>query len=249
MVASNQQTKITQPTRIRKRKALTSSVAKRSKLSTMSTTAPPKYTHIDKCINRTGNNKQKRSDDPDECDCHKSRKRCSDVTCLNRALKIECPKSCKARNCANQRIAKQMYAKVHVQHTNSNKGFGLYAKKEIKAGQFITEFMGEIITEEEEFRRRKAKPGVYRYILESANLIFDATKYGNEARFINHSCAPNTRCERWIVPGRTSNIPRIAFFANTTIKAGQELTFDYKFSKKALKKCLCGEPSCKYQKN
>lgn len=44
-------------------------------------------------------------------------------------------------------------------------------------------------------------------------LYIDSRVRVNEARFINHSCQPNCRPEKWEVAGRT----RIGFFASEDI--------------------------------
>ena len=48
---------------------------------------------------------------------------------------------------------------------------------------------------------------------------------GGEARFINHSCAPNCLIEKWDVMGEW----RIAIVADRDITAGEELSYDYNF--------------------
>lgn len=47
------------------------------------------------------------------------------------------------------------------------------------------------------------------------------------ARFINHSCNPNSVTQKWVV-GKTM---RIGIFTKRAVKAGTELTFDYKFER------------------
>ena len=59
----------------------------------------------------------------------------------------------------------------------------------------------------------------------SGGEVIDATRMGGWARFINHSCDPNCRVEKWDVNGEE----RCAIFALRDIVAGEELTFDYKF--------------------
>ena len=53
--------------------------------------------------------------------------------------------------------------------------------------------------------------------------LIDATRKGNDARFINHSCEPNCQAEYWTVEGREC----VAIFTVHTIKAGEEITYDY----------------------
>ena len=80
------------------------------------------------------------------------------------------------------------------------------------------------------------------------NYMIDAGRHGNLARFVNHSCAPNTSTQCWSVQGNK----RIAIFAECDIKAGEELTFNYhlvqtgvdRHGETTKTKCYCGEPVC-----
>jgi len=75
-------------------------------------------------------------------------------------------------------------------------------------------------------------------------MIIDATR-GSIARFVNHSCAPNCRMEKWTVGGK----PRMALFAGDSgIMTGEELTYDYNFdpySQKNVQVCRCGSENCR----
>ena len=53
--------------------------------------------------------------------------------------------------------------------------------------------------------------------------FIDATKKGNLGRFLNHSCRPNCKVEKWVV-GKKS---RMGIFTKRKIAAGEELTFNY----------------------
>jgi [histone H3]-lysine4 N-trimethyltransferase ASH1L len=76
------------------------------------------------------------------------------------------------------------------------------------------------------------------------NMIIDATR-GSIARFVNHSCEPNCRMEKWTVGGK----PRMALFAgDKAIMTGDELTYDYNFdpfSQKNVQECRCGSRNCR----
>lgn len=76
------------------------------------------------------------------------------------------------------------------------------------------------------------------------NMIIDATR-GSIARFVNHSCDPNCRMEKWTVNGK----PRMALFAGDRgIMTGEELTYDYNFdpySQKNVQACRCGAENCR----
>lgn len=76
------------------------------------------------------------------------------------------------------------------------------------------------------------------------NMIIDATR-GSIARFVNHSCQPNCRMEKWTVSGK----PRMALYAGDKgIMTGDELTYDYNFdpfSQKNVQECRCGSSKCR----
>lgn len=58
----------------------------------------------------------------------------------------------------------------------------------------------------------------------------DAAHYGNVSHFVNHSCDPNLQVYNVFIENLDERLPRIAFFAKRGIKAGEELTFDYKMT-------------------
>ncbi len=91
-----------------------------------------------------------------KCDCDtKHPAPCSsDSRCMNRMLKYEChPATCPAGDrCQNQRFTKRLYPKQEQFFTGS-RGWGLRALVDLKKGDFINEYVGEIIDDEECKRR------------------------------------------------------------------------------------------------
>ena len=63
------------------------------------------------------------------------------------------------------------------------------------------------------------------YLNLDSGTVIDGYRYGNEGRFVNHSCEPNCEMQKWSVNG----MYRIALFALRDIEAHQELTYDYNF--------------------
>ncbi|KAG6613392.1 histone-lysine N-methyltransferase ASH1L isoform X1 [Phytophthora cinnamomi] len=123
---------------------------------------------------------------------------------------------------------------------------GLRLLENVKAGSFVGEYMGEIVTEQEYYMRRVLYHNEkHRYMMVlSGGEVIDATRMGGWARFINHSCDPNCGVEKWDVNGEE----RCAIFALRDILTGEELTFDYKFesfSKAEITECLCGALKCR----
>ena len=71
-------------------------------------------------------------------------------------------------------------------------GWGLYAMQPISADEMVIEYVGESIrqsvADERETRYEKLGIGSSYLFRIDADAIIDATKTGNLARFINHSC-------------------------------------------------------------
>merc|ERR1712137_1119969 len=75
--------------------------------------------------------------------------------------------------------------------------------------------------------------------------IVDATMIGCMARFMNHCCQPNAYAK--VIHVDTENGPdkKIVVFSQQDIKAGEEITYDYKFPvEDGSLKCTCGAPNC-----
>jgi hypothetical protein len=67
---------------------------------------------------------------------------------------------------------------------------------------------------------------------------------GSIARFANHSCSPNCEFQKWTVDG----LQRMCMFPLRTIKAGEEITYDYNFqcfNLQAQQPCYCESPKCR----
>lgn len=74
---------------------------------------------------------------------------------------------------------------------------------------------------------------------------FDATKKGNVARFINHSC-DGGNLSTALVRSSGTLIPRLCFYASKDINKDEELTFSYggiRLQSKGLQ-CFCGSSTC-----
>lgn len=88
-----------------------------------------------------------------ECDSN-SANPCSGPDCLNMALRYEChPAICPAGDrCNNQRFVKRLYPKQEPFKTEG-RGWGLRSLIDIKKGDFVNEYVGELIDEDECKRR------------------------------------------------------------------------------------------------
>jgi SET domain-containing protein len=123
-------------------------------------------------------------------------------------------------------------------------GRGAFAVRRIEAGEHISDYAGEHISQREGDRRYDGKPHTFLFELDSRTLI-DGGAGGNDSRFINHSCQPN--CEA------TIEKKRIVITATRRIRAGEEITYDYSLPRDkalgakedALYPCRCGARGCR----
>jgi uncharacterized protein len=128
-------------------------------------------------------------------------------------------------------------------------GRGVFARVAIEKGERIVEYKGERISVEEADRRYDDETrGRHHTFLFAVNerVVIDASHVGNDARYINHSCAPN--CEAIMERGR------IFIYAKRAIAAGVELAYDYAYTtddsytleeRRRLYPCRCGAKTCR----
>jgi SET domain-containing protein len=138
----------------------------------------------------------------------------------------------------------------HVVRPSTLHGKGVFAARDIPAETCILEYRGRRITPEEADERPSSDPNdpshTFFFSL-SSGLIIDGGQRGNDARWINHSCAPN--CEA----RENDDGTRLYIYTLRDIAEGEELFFDYALQvdgrkTKKLKeqyRCLCGTPQCR----
>ncbi|CAH8551608.1 unnamed protein product [Dicrocoelium dendriticum] len=169
-------------------------------------------------------------------------------SCINRELHYEClPSVCPNGDaCRNQRFTKRLYPAQRPFWTGSDRGWGLKTLVPINSGEFVNEYIGDLIDEEEANRRLRFAhennvTNYYMMKLDSQRII-DAGPKGNLSRFMNHSCDPNLNTQKWTVNGDN----RIGLFAVRDISPGEELTFNYNFVALGQERlsCRCGASNC-----
>jgi uncharacterized protein len=157
----------------------------------------------------------------------------------------------KARSSARkkaQRAAERFDSSAVETRDSGIHGRGVYAIRTIPKGTRIIEYLGERITHAEADRRyaRKREDDGHTFLfIASQRTVIDAGVNGNEARFINHSCAPN--CDAVIDGGR------IWIETIHDIEPGEELVYDYAYileewhspAAKARYPCHCGAITCR----
>lgn len=124
--------------------------------------------------------------------------------------------------------------------------WGLFAKESIETGEFVVEYIGELIREGIVDDREKGYNEIgigssYLFRIDD-NWIIDATKMGNHSRFMNHSCDPN--CSAKVILSGGSK--KVVIYALRDILSGDEITYDYKFPHEDDKiPCHCGSTKCR----
>lgn len=116
-------------------------------------------------------------------------------------------------------------------------GNGGFACCDIAVGTRIVEYAGERITKHESLRRCELG-NAFLFALDD-EYDLDGNVEWNPARFLNHSCAPNSEAQR-------DEHGRIWIVALRAIGAGEEVTFNYGYDLEDYREhpCQCGAPAC-----
>jgi len=168
--------------------------------------------------------------------------------CINKHMSTECEKgTCPCGvYCQNRNFQLHKDACVYPKPMGG-KGFGLIAGEKVKRGQFIIQYIGEVVnlnSEEGKDRLQMYSKSTCTYMMKLGSYeVIDPTFKGNMARFINHSCDPNCETQKWNVLGETC----VGIFAIKDIEVGEELSFNYQFDvySTPFTRCLCGAANCK----
>jgi SET domain-containing protein len=127
-------------------------------------------------------------------------------------------------------------------------GRGVFALTHIPKHTRIIEYKGERISQQEADERysEEHSNSPHTMLFEvNDKIVIDATRRGNSARWINHSCAPN--CEV------ADENERIFIESCHDIRPGEELTYDYNLQlgephtakAKRAHACFCGSRRCR----
>lgn len=124
--------------------------------------------------------------------------------------------------------------------------WGLFALEPIAADEMVIEYVGQMVRpimadRREQYYTQVGIGSSYLFRVDVETII-DATKCGNLARFINHSCNPNCYAKVITVEGQK----KIVIYSKQPINVNEEITYDYKFPLEDEKiSCLCGAPQCR----
>jgi histone-lysine N-methyltransferase SETD1 len=124
--------------------------------------------------------------------------------------------------------------------------WGLFALEPIAADEMVIEYVGQnirpVVADWREKRYNEQGIGSSYLFRVDVETIIDATRFGNLARFINHSCNPNCYAKVITVEGHK----KIVIYSKQPIGVDEEITYDYKFPLEDEKiPCLCKAPQCR----
>ncbi|KNC28056.1 hypothetical protein FF38_04442 [Lucilia cuprina] len=124
--------------------------------------------------------------------------------------------------------------------------WGLFAMEPIAADEMVIEYVGQmirpIVADLRETKYEAIGIGSSYLFRIDMETIIDATKCGNLARFINHSCNPN--CYAKVITIESEK--KIVIYSKQPIGVNEEITYDYKFPLEDEKiPCLCGAQGCR----
>ncbi|KAL3534830.1 hypothetical protein ACH5RR_003291 [Cinchona calisaya] len=193
------------------------------------------------------------------CECQRGCDRTSGCPCLDYVEfgAWECGPGCGCGSeCGNRVSQRGILMKLKIVK-DRRKGWGLHAAEFIRKGKFVCEYAGELLLTKEAQSRQQIydklalSPAllVVKEHLPSRDLCMrmniDATRVGNVARFINHSCDGGNLATT-LLRSSGSVLPRVCFFSSRDIQNDEELSFSYgdtRLNNQGLP-CFCGSSCC-----
>lgn len=120
---------------------------------------------------------------------------------------------------------------------------GVFTLEAIPRNRQVIEYAGQRLRFRDALRaqrrlKRLGKPLNVFYAALTRRWVINGAVGGNGSHFINHCCDPNLGVRR--------TRGRLLFFSRRPIRAGEELSLDYRYQKGvAVTPCRCGSPKCR----
>jgi hypothetical protein len=152
--------------------------------------------------------------------------------CSNETLAVFCDSPLHGQACRYPPFELRKRVRGFVAMTKES-GWAYFTDEDLTAGQYVDEYLGEVIVQAEydsRLRLFKSKEAYDLYFAELGDgLYLDARNAGNDTRYINSSVrSPNLELHK--IHDRRVKSSRLGFFASKNIARGEELTFSYDYS-------------------
>jgi histone-lysine N-methyltransferase SUV39H len=186
---------------------------------------------------------------------------CTDTCRACRGKQQECGYACTCITspvkCRNRKLQAGLVCPLKLEYFGPQKGWGVKACEFIKQGDFVIEYIGEVISQQEMERRSVACDEEYQYVFTlngrggagkdrvKDRCYIDAHAVRNLAAFINFGCAPNLEPRGVRSLSGDKRLDRVAFYAKRDIEAGTELTYRrdadaVSKARRSMIECKCG---------
>uniref|UniRef100_K3WMK5 SET domain-containing protein n=1 Tax=Globisporangium ultimum (strain ATCC 200006 / CBS 805.95 / DAOM BR144) TaxID=431595 RepID=K3WMK5_GLOUD len=127
--------------------------------------------------------------------------------------------------CCNMHVAESVHKRVGLSFSTIH-GWGVFALEDIKCGEFVYEYTGAVVSQDEAERRGSIydKRSVSFLFDLNEDAVVDAVRKGNKSKFVNHKSV-GQNCSAKVVRVRGDH--HITVWADQDIKCGEELLFNY----------------------
>ena len=161
------------------------------------------------------------------CPCFAANRECDPDLCKSCGACTDPPnKPATKQQCRNDNIAMRRHCHLLLGESSiENAGWGIFTKNGLKKGDYVHEYVGEVISQEEAERRGRVYDKVNRSYLFNltSDYVVDASRKGNKTKFANHSSKPNCFTKMLNVNGDI----RIGLFASQDIEPQSEVRYRY----------------------